>query len=65
MTELGVNINLVYEDPRYPLLVLEGDNFNTVGYSLDLSSGKLERVCICHAHGSHECICGAWDERTN
>lgn len=65
MTELGVNINLVYEDPRYPLLVLEGDNFNTVGYSLDLSSGKLERVCICHAHSSYECVCGAWDERTN
>ena len=62
MTELGVTINLVYEDPRYPTLVLESDNFNPLGYSLDLLSGKLERVCICHAHSDNECICGAWNE---
>ena len=50
------------EDPRYPTLVLESDNFNPLGYSLDLLSGKLERVCICHAHSENQCICGAWNE---
>ena len=59
--ELGVTMNLVYEDPRYPTLVIEGNNFAPLGYSLDLDTGRLSRVCICHAHESTQCICGAWD----
>jgi hypothetical protein len=62
MNELGVTINLVYEDPRYPTLVLESEHFNPLGYSLDLDTGRLSRVCICHAHESTECVCGAWDQ---
>jgi hypothetical protein len=60
--ELGVTMNLVYEDPRYPTLVIEGNNFAPLGYSLDLDTGKLARVCICHAHSENECICGAWND---
>jgi hypothetical protein len=60
--DLGVTMNLVYEDPRYPTLVIEGDNFAPLGYSLDLDTGKLTRVCICHAREATECCCGAWDD---
>lgn len=61
MNELGVEIYLSYEDPRYPTLVLQSDEFGSVGYSLNLNTGELERVCICHAHSNNECICGAWN----
>jgi hypothetical protein len=60
-TELGLNISVSYDDPRYPTLVLEGQNFGTIGYSLNLNSGELSRVCLCFAHSSSECCCGAWD----
>lgn len=62
INDLGVEIYLSYEDPRYPTLVIHSDEIGTVGYSLNLSNGELNRVCICHAHSSNECICGAWNE---
>lgn len=58
--DLGVTMELLYEDPRYPTLVLQSEEFGTVGYSLNLSTGELNRVCICNAYSSNECICGAW-----
>lgn len=59
--ELGVETWLSYEDPRYPILLLRSVEFGTVGYTLDLSSGELSRVCICHAYRASECLCGSWD----
>ena len=59
--ELGVSVHLSYEDPRYPTLILESEQFGIRGWSLDLASGDLRRVCICAARSSSECICGAWD----
>lgn len=44
-------------DPRYPTLVLS----TRVGFSLSPRTGKLERCCICCAHSSRDCVCGAWD----
>jgi hypothetical protein len=61
-TELGVDVYLSYEDKRYPTLVLQSDEFGSVGYSLDLKTGNLRRICICAAYCSYECVCGAWDE---
>jgi hypothetical protein len=58
--ELGMEIFLSYEDPRYPTLVIQGDNYG-VGYNLDPQTGELRRICICAAHSSSECVCGAWD----
>jgi len=52
---------LTAEDARYPTLVIEG-GFGTVGYSLNKDTGVLSRVCLCCAHCSSECVCGAWDE---
>lgn len=60
--ELQVEAWLSYEDSRYPTLVLRSDQFGSIGYDLNLSTGKLERVCICHAHSETECCCGAWSE---
>ena len=59
---LGVEIELQYEDPRYPILTLQSDTFGTTGYELDLSDGSLRRICICDAKFYSECVCGAWDE---
>lgn len=47
-----------YEDPRYQTLVLYNPIFGSVGYSIDLSTGGLERICICAAHNASECCCG-------
>jgi hypothetical protein len=58
--EHGINSYIVAEDPRYPTLVLQGD-FGSVGYDLNSSTGELRKVCICAAHSSNECTCGAWD----
>ena len=55
---------LMGEDVRYPTLVIDTGSdtgASTVGYSLDLHTGLLSRVCICAAHEPSECICGAWD----
>ena len=57
----GVQIELLYDDPRYPVLVLNSETFGEVGYELKLSDGSLRRICICHAKGSVDCVCGAWD----
>ena len=59
---LGIEAWISYEDLRYPILVLRSDNFGSIGYNLDVSSGNLERVCICCAHSKTECVCGAWDD---
>jgi hypothetical protein len=58
----GFNIDhyLCGEDIRYPTLILEGE-FGTIGYALDRETGVLRRICICAAHCSDECHCGAWD----
>lgn len=48
---------IVYEDSRYPMLVLSGD-FGTHGYLVDSSTGALQRVCICNAKEDSECVCG-------
>jgi hypothetical protein len=59
--ELGIDVDITYEDPRYPTLVLESEQFGKVGYWLDLSNGELTRTCICNAYCSTECLCGAFD----
>ena len=59
--ELGIQTSISYEDPRYPILVLQSDKFGIVGYNLDVNSGELTRVCLCHAHCDSECVCGSWD----
>ena len=59
MKHPDVTIDLVWEDPRYPTLVVQGQGYS-IGYSLDVETGGLERVCICHAHSATECVCGAW-----
>lgn len=59
--DLGIEHWISYEDRRHPTLALRCDNFGTVGYSLNMSNGDLERVCICNAYSSTECVCGAWD----
>ena len=61
ISDLGVEIYLSYEDPRYPTLVIQGD-FASKGYDLDLSTGTLTRICICHAYSATECCCGAWND---
>lgn len=48
---------ITYEDPRYQTLILTGV-FGTVGYSIDINSGDLQRVCVCAARYSSECCCG-------
>ena len=58
--ELGVEADLSYEDPRYPILVLDSERFGKVGYWLDLSNGELTRTCICHAYCETECLCGSF-----
>jgi hypothetical protein len=57
----GIEYRLTSGDPRYPILVLNGE-FGVVGYSLNRDTGDLERVCVCAAWSKNECICGAWDE---
>lgn len=56
-----ISATIQAEDPRYPLLILESEEFGTVGYWLDISSGVLTRCCICDARSVGECVCGAWD----
>ena len=61
INDLGLNIFLSYEDPRYPLLIIQGEDYS-LGYSLNVNDGTLSRVCICSARESFECGCGAWEE---
>lgn len=54
--EMSLTIHVVCEDPRYPLLCVNGDlNF---GVSIDPETGEPEggRGCICAARGD-DCIC--------
>jgi len=62
INDLGLTIYLSYEDKRYPTLVIQSETFGSVGYSLDLNNGKLERICLCFAHCASSCTCGAWDD---
>lgn len=57
----NVEVKIIAEDARYPTLLVSGD-FGNVGYALDLNTGELRRVCICAAHCSSECCCGAWED---
>lgn len=54
------NAYVTYDDPRYPTVVIRVGE-RTAGYSLNTSTMELTRVCICFAHSSTECGCGAWD----
>lgn len=56
----NTEIDITYEDPRYPMLILRND-YKTLGYSLNLDTLELSRVCICCAYSAEECVCGAWD----
>lgn len=49
--------HFVVEDPRYPLLCINGKF--TYGLWMDSATGQLgpERVCICGAHSDNECTC--------
>jgi len=60
-SEYGITYYITAEDPRYPILVLQGE-FGSVGYSLNKETGHLHRICLCHAHNDNECCCGAWSE---
>lgn len=51
---------IVEEDPRYPILVIQG-SFGSAGYALNPNTLSLRRVCICSAISSSECVCG-YDE---
>lgn len=55
--EFQVDIFEIKEDPRYPLLCVNGDlNF---GIFFDPETRRLngERVCICNARADDFCIC--------
>ena len=58
--DYGVTYYLSAGDPRYPTLVIQGDDYS-VGYSLNKDTGELRRICLCAAHSANECCCGAWD----
>jgi hypothetical protein len=60
--KLGISINLIADDERCPTLVLSSDNFDTVGYSLNVNTGTLSRICLCDAREASECVCGYWDD---
>ena len=57
---MTVDVEVIAEDERYPILVVYGETWMR-GYAIDLSTGELRRICICHARSSSECVCGAWD----
>ena len=60
--ELEINLYLSYEDPRYPTLVIKGvGSVGVVGYSLNIDTGDLQRVCLCDARCPSECACGYLD----
>lgn len=53
----GFRAHIICEDPRYPLLCING-KFN-YGLWMDPETRELERerVCICAARGDDTCIC--------
>lgn len=59
--EYVVRSRIMYEDPRYPTLIIKGKNW-IKGFALDKDTGNIRRICICYAHSSSECLCGAWDQ---
>lgn len=61
--DYGVTMNLIAEDERYPMLLIQADSAqSTIGYWVDTSTGELTRFCTCAANGVSECLCGAWSE---
>ena len=58
----GVKLWISYEDPRYPILVLQAEGCSPAGFSISTKDWSLHRVCLCHAYSASECVCGAWDE---
>ena len=57
---MSVEAEIIAEDKRYPLLILRNET-DTIGFSVDVDTLALSRVCICHARSVGECVCGAWD----
>jgi hypothetical protein len=55
-----VDAYITSEDVRYPTLVIKGTDWIN-GYAVNKDTGELRRICICAAHSSTECMCGAWD----
>lgn len=57
-----INIYVHYHEYDYnyerPTVVIQGTEFGSAGYDLDISTGELTRCCICAAWGEHECTCG-------
>jgi hypothetical protein len=52
----------VVEDPRYPMMVLKINGQPIGGYYLNLDTLNFDnRVCVCNARETSECICGVWD----
>lgn len=50
-----------WEDERYPTLVVIEDG-ETFWFSYNRQTKEFERVFICAAHTSNECICGAIED---
>lgn len=52
-----ITAHIIAEDPRYPLLCINGKF--TYGLSINPKTGDIdpERLCICEARSHSECIC--------
>lgn len=57
MEEPEITAHIVAEDPRYPILCINGKF--TYGMRIDPETGDVDptRLCICAAHSDNECIC--------
>lgn len=53
----SITAHIVAEDPRYPLLCINGPFI--YGCRIDPKTGDIDprRLCICHARYDGECIC--------
>jgi hypothetical protein len=59
------DIRLSFEDPRYKTLHIDDESVYLIviknkGYVVE-EDGTLERICICAARSSSECVCGGWN----
>ena len=57
---MNITAEVVFEDERYPLLILDIDGQKS-GHALNLGTLEFRRVCLCNAHEPNECMCGAWN----
>lgn len=55
--ELDLSCHIHYNDPRYPMIVVQG-RFN-YGMSINPQTGDVDptRLCICGAWADDTCIC--------